>query len=86
MENRYLISDASRPLRDGREGFVVENAKGECRDEYEEEAVYGRGEGRIVEKGQGEDQAGEQTCQSAKKDAGKFHGVSRRGDPSGLMK
>ena len=54
---------------------MVENAKGECWDEYEKEAVYQRGEGRIVEKGQGENQACEQTCQRAKKEAGEFHGV-----------
>ena len=52
---------------------MIENAKGECRDEDEKEAVYQRGEGRVVEKGQSENQAGEETCQRAKKDAREFH-------------
>jgi hypothetical protein len=69
-----------RPGGDGGEGLVEENAKGECRDEYEEEAVYQRGEIGIVEKGQGENQAGEETCQSTKKDAGKFHVLIIKGD------
>ena len=48
---------------------MEENAKGESRDEDEKEAVYRRGKTRIVEEGQGQEKACEETCQKTKKDS-----------------